>query len=137
MQKPKLTLLGKVTEYPNHPDKAKLEPIPFKQQKSRLTVTLESDEFTSLCPVTSQPDFGTIRIEFIPDRYIVESKSLKLYLYSFRNIGVFQEEIVQRIHNDLQKTLKPKYLKVTGYFKPRGSISITPVAESGKITPLP
>lgn len=131
MQKPKLTLLGKVSEYPNSPDEAKLEPIPFKNGQERITVTLESDEFTSLCPVTRQPDFGTIKIEFVPANYIIESKSLKLYLFSFRNIGIFQEVLVQRIHNDLKKALKPKYLKVSGFFKPRGSISITPVVESG------
>jgi 7-cyano-7-deazaguanine reductase len=81
--------------------------------------------------VTKQPDFGTIRIEFVPANYIIESKSLKLYLFSFRNIGIFQEVLVRKIHNDLKKALKPKYLKVSGFFKPRGSISITPVAESG------
>jgi len=125
-----LTLLGsQVTDYPSHPDHAKLEAIPFSASSESVTVTLTTDEFTSLCPVTAQPDFGEIIIEYIPFRSIVESKSLKLYLYSFRNVGVFQEEIVRRILTDLNKLLAPKWIKVTGKFKPRGGISITPVAE--------
>ncbi len=131
MKKSELSVLGKTIPYPQNPSDAHLEAIPFISHKSEnVTVTLESDEFTSLCPVTGQPDFGRIKIEFIPGKFIVESKSLKLYLFSFRNIGIFQEKLILKIHNDLKKAIKPNYIKVTGYFKPRGGISITPVVES-------
>lgn len=129
----KLTLLGsRTTVYADHPDKAKLEAIPFKPGTGCMTVNLSSDEFTSLCPVTAQPDFGEILIEYQPRKLLVESKSLKLYLFSFRNVGIFQEEIVNRILRDLQKLLSPSFIKVTGRFKSRGGISITPTAEYGK-----
>lgn len=127
--KPKLTLLGSgKTDYPDHPDKAKLEIIPFRLGTGSTSVTLSTDEFTSLCPVTAQPDFGEIIIEYVPGKYLVESKSLKLYLFSFRNIGSFQEEIVRRIMEDLKKAVKPRSIKVTGRFKARGGVSITPVS---------
>jgi 7-cyano-7-deazaguanine reductase len=133
MKKKKLTLLGKrILKFPDHPDKARLEAIPFKSGRQKTLVTLSTDEFTALCPVTAQPDFGEITIEYIPNKQIVESKSLKFYLFSFRNVGMFQEEIVNRILKDLKKLLSPKFIRVTGRFKPRGGIAITPVAEWGK-----
>jgi 7-cyano-7-deazaguanine reductase len=79
--------------------------------------------------VTGQPDFGEIIIEYVPGDCIVESKSLKLYLFSFRNTGMFQEEIVSRILTDLRKALKPRRIRVTGRFKPRGGITLAPQAE--------
>lgn len=130
---PRLTLLGsRVKRFPDHPDRARLEAIPFKAGGGATTVTLVTDEFTSLCPVTGQPDFGTITIEYAPRALLVETKSLKLYLFSFRNVGVFQEVLVNRILDDLFRLLKPRYIRVTGRFKPRGGISITPVAERGR-----
>ncbi|OGJ92172.1 MAG: hypothetical protein A2268_06470 [Candidatus Raymondbacteria bacterium RifOxyA12_full_50_37] len=129
-KKPHLTILGSAhTAYPTSPDKARLEAIPFNNQGNHTTVTLSTDEFTSLCPVTGQPDFGEIVIEYVPEKLLVESKSLKLYLFSFRNLGIFQEEIVNRILNDLKKALKPRSIKVTGRFKARGGIVIAPVAQ--------
>jgi 7-cyano-7-deazaguanine reductase len=129
----KLTLLGsKVRKFPAHPDEAKLEAVPFKSASAATRVVLSTDEFTSLCPVTGQPDFGEITIEYVPRRRIVESKSLKLYLHSFRNLGIFQEEIVNRILRDLKKLLSPRYIRVTGRFKPRGGIALSPSAEWGK-----
>ena len=126
----KLTLLGsKVTRFPKRPDEARLETIPFSGRGHSTTVTLSTDEFTSLCPVTGQPDFGEIVIEYVPGDRIVESKSLKLYLFSFRNTGMFQEEIVSRILADLRKALAPRRIRVTGRFKPRGGITLTPQAE--------
>ena len=125
-----LTLLGsKVTRFPKHPGEARLETIPFRGRVHSTTVTLSTDEFTSLCPVTGQPDFGEIIIEYVPGDCIVESKSLKLYLFSFRNTGMFQEEIVSRILTDLRKALKPRRIRVTGRFKPRGGITLAPQAE--------
>lgn len=133
MKSDRLTLLGsRVTRFPDHPDKARLEAIPFKAGLGKTTVTLGTEEFTSLCPVTGQPDFGEIIIEYIPRVLLVETKSLKLYLFSFRNVGVFQEVLVNRILDDLFRLLKPRYMRVTGRFKSRGGIAITPVAERGR-----
>ena len=89
-------------------------------------------EFTSICPITSQPDFANIIINYIPDKYCVESKSLKLYMHSFRNHGEFHENCVNIIMKDLIKLLQPKYIEVWGKFLPRGGISIDPYANYGK-----
>ncbi len=89
-------------------------------------VTLNADEFTSLCPKTNQPDFGTLIINYIPDIKMVESKSLKLYLFSFMNSGEFHEDVVNKIGKDLVALMAPKYLEVVGLFYPRGNISIHP-----------
>ena len=94
-------------------------------------VTLDCPEFTSLCPVTGQPDFGHIFIRYIPGRLLVESKSLKLYLFSFRNHGDFHEDCVNIIMKDLVRLMDPKYLEVIGLFNPRGGISIKPFANYG------
>jgi 7-cyano-7-deazaguanine reductase len=96
------------------------------------TVHIEAPEFTSLCPITGQPDFGTIVIDYEPHMRCVESKSLKLYLGAFRQLGEFQENIVNRIANDLVTLLAPKYLKVVGRFTPRGGIALYPSAEYRK-----
>ena len=89
-------------------------------------VTLNADEFTSLCPKTNQPDFGTLIINYIPAMKMVESKSLKLYLFSFMNSGEFHEDVVNKIGKDLVALMQPKYLEVIGLFYPRGNISIHP-----------
>jgi 7-cyano-7-deazaguanine reductase len=89
-------------------------------------VTLNADEFTSLCPKTNQPDFGTLIINYIPHVRMVESKSLKLYLFSFMNSGEFHEDVVNKIGKDLVLLMDPKYLEVVGLFYPRGNISIHP-----------
>ena len=88
-------------------------------------------EFTSLCPITGQPDFAEIRISYIPARKMVESKSLKLYLFSFRNHGDFHEDCVNTIMKDLVRLMEPKYIEVEGFFTPRGGISIYPYANYG------
>ena len=88
-------------------------------------VRFNCPEFTSLCPITGQPDFAEIRISYIPDVKMVESKSLKLYLFSFRNHGDFHEDCVNIIMKDLIKLMDPKYIEVTGIFTPRGGISVT------------
>lgn len=89
-------------------------------------------EFTSLCPITGQPDFAEIRISYIPGMRMVESKSLKLYLFSFRNHGAFHEDCVNMIMKDLIALMDPKYIEVTGFFLPRGGISIHPYANWGR-----
>ena len=95
-------------------------------------VRFNCPEFTTLCPITGQPDFAEIRISYIPDRKMVESTSLKLYLFSFRNHGGFHEDTVNTILRDLKALMDPKYIEVTGLFTPRGGISIYPYANYGR-----
>lgn len=133
-----LSLLGESkTEYPSSPDEAILEAIPNLVQANDnyhdYVVNLDCSEFTCVCPKTAQPDFATIKIDFIPGDYLVESKSLKLYLFSYRNHGIFHEFVVNKIANDINTAIKPKYLRVKGEFMPRGGISINPQVEIGDI----
>ena len=101
-----------------------LEKIPNKHDDRDYFVKFNCPEFTSLCPKTGQPDFATIYISYIPDKYIVESKSLKLYLFGFRNHGDFHEDCVNIIMTDLIKLLHPRFIEVWGKFPPRGGLSI-------------
>ena len=96
-------------------------------------ITFETPEFTSLCPLTGQPDFAFITIKYIPNGKIVESKSLKLYIFSFRQVGTFYEEIVNRIYDDLYETLNPRTLIVEAKFTPRGGITSTVKVDSSEI----
>jgi len=109
----------------------KLETFPNHHRRD-YTVTLASDEFTCICPMTGQPDFAKIKIEYIPDKKILESKSLKLYLWSFRNEGVFHEHVTNIILDDLVASLKPRWCKVSAQFAVRGGIGITVDAEYKK-----
>ena len=128
-----VTLLGNTaTKYPSDYAPEILEKFPNKHPGNDYMVTFNCPEFTSLCPKTGQPDFATITINYIPDGFLVESKSLKLYLFSFRNHGDFHEDCVNIIMKDLVKLLEPKYLEVEGIFTPRGGISIYPFANYGK-----
>jgi len=121
-----LTLLGSShTRYPDSPEKAKLESFRNAYTGRAYTVRFTCPEFTSRCPITDQPDFGAITIEYIPDRLCLESKSLKLYLFAFRNRNTFHEEAVNRILDDIVKAIKPRQARVLGVFNPRGGISIT------------
>lgn len=127
-----VTLLGNQGtkyEFDYRPDV--LETFVNKHQGNEYLVTLDCPEFTSLCPKTGQPDFGEIIIRYIPRERMVESKSLKLYLFSFRNHGDFHEDCVNIIMKDLVKLMDPKYLEVKGLFNPRGGISIKPFANYG------
>lgn len=125
-----LSLLGnKHTDYTNNYDPTLLEAFPNKHPEADNLVTLDCPEFTSLCPKTGQPDFGRILIQYIPDETIVESKSLKLYLFSFREHGDFHEDCVCIIRDDLVRLLRPRYLEVVGLFNPRGGIAIRPFAQ--------
>ena len=110
----------------------KLEAFPNRTPGRRYTVTLTCPEFTCVCPLTGQPDFGTITIHYIPDKRILESKSLKLYLWSFRSEGAFHEHVTNRILDDVVKAIQPLSCKVTGAFNARGGISITVQAEFEK-----
>ncbi len=128
-----VTLLGNTaTKYPSDYAPEILEKFPNKHPGNDYMVTFNCPEFTSLCPKTGQPDFAEIKINYIPDGFLVESKSLKLYLFSFRNHGDFHEDCVNIIMKDLVKLLEPKYLEVEGIFTPRGGISIYPFANYGK-----
>ncbi|MCX7614634.1 MAG: preQ(1) synthase [Clostridiales bacterium] len=109
-----------------------LEKFENKHKGNDYFVKLNCPEFTSLCPITGQPDFATITISYVPDVYLVESKSLKLYLFSFRNHGDFHEDCVNIIMKDLISLMEPKYIEVWGKFLPRGGISIDPYCNYGK-----
>jgi len=122
-----LTLLGRGAK----PGK-KLETFPNHHPRRDYVVTLRTEEFTCVCPATGQPDFARLTIQYIPDRKILESKSLKLYLWSFRNQGAFHEHVTNVVLDELVKTLKPRWCKVTAEFSVRGGISITVEAEHGK-----
>lgn len=118
--------LGKQVEYPKDYNPLLLEAVENHHPDTDYWVKLNCPEFTSLCPITGQPDFATIYISYIPDKKIVESKSLKLYLFSYRNHGDFHEDCVNKIMNDLIEILQPRYIEVWGKFLPRGGISIDP-----------
>lgn len=109
-----------------------LEAFANKHPDNDYFVKFNCPEFTSLCPMTGQPDFAAIYIAYIPDKKLVESKSLKLYLFSYRNFGEFHEDCVNRIMQDLIELLQPKYIEVWGKFLPRGGISIDPYANYGR-----
>ncbi len=127
-----LTLLGnRGVKYPTDYAPSLLETFENRHPGSDYVVTFICPEFTTLCPITSQPDFGKIIIRYIPRQRMVESKSLKLYLFSFRNHGDFHEDVVNVIMKDLVKLMDPLYLEVQGLFMPRGGISIYPFANYG------
>ncbi len=127
-----LKALGKKTEYSMDYAPEVLETFENKHQDNDYWVQFNCPEFTTLCPITGQPDFGEIIIRYIPDVKMVESKSLKLYLFSFRNHGDFHEDCVNIIMKDLVRLMNPRYIEVTGLFKPRGGISIWPYANYGR-----
>ena len=124
--------LGNKTKYPTDYDPSVLEAFINKHQQNDYWVKFNCPEFTSLCPITSQPDFATIHISYVPDVKMVESKSLKLYLFSYRNHGDFHENCVNTIMKDLIKLMDPKYIEVWGKFMPRGGISIDPYCNYGR-----
>ncbi len=128
-----ITLLGnQKTKYPDNYAPEVLEAFVNKHQENDYFVKFNCPEFTSLCPITGQPDFAAIYISYVPNVKMVESKSLKLYLYSFRNHGDFHEDCVNIIMKDLIKLMDPKYIEVWGKFTPRGGISIDPYCNYGK-----
>lgn len=128
-----VSLLGNQnTHYQYDYDPSVLETFINKHQDNDYMVTFTCPEFTSLCPKTGQPDFAEIIINYIPDKKMVESKSLKLYLFSFRNHGDFHEDCTNIIMKDLIKLMDPKYIEVKGNFLPRGGISILPFANYAK-----
>ena len=127
-----LKALGGKTVYKESYSPELLECFENQHQENDYWVRFNCPEFTTLCPITGQPDFAEIRISYIPDKRMVESKSLKLYLVSFRNYGGFHEDCVNMIMKDLIKLMDPRYIEVTGFFLPRGGISIYPYANYGR-----
>jgi 7-cyano-7-deazaguanine reductase len=120
-----LTLLGQGTTQPSK----QLETFPNKHPNRRYKVRLETDEFTAVCPITGQPDFARLQVEYIPNEKIVESKSFKLYIWSFRNEGIFHEHVTNMILDDLIEALDPHWCRVVADFSVRGGIGITVEAE--------
>lgn len=128
-----LTLLKKNhKDYPDSPEKAKIETFRNAFPKRDYVITFDCPEFTSLCPITGQPDFGHITINYIAKEKCIESKALKLYLFSYRNHNTFHEVAVNTILDDLVAACKPKWMQVIGDFMPRGGIAIHVTAEHGK-----
>ncbi len=128
-----LTLLGsRGAKYAFEYDPSVLETFQNRHPDRDYWVKFNCPEFTSLCPITGQPDFAAIYISYIPEERMVESKSLKLYLFSFRNHGDFHEDVVNIIMKDLIKLMEPRYIEVWGKFLPRGGISIDPYTNYGK-----
>ena len=127
-----VTLLGNQgTKYPDNYAPEVLETFVNKHPDNDYFVKFNCPEFTSLCPITGQPDFAAITISYVPDVKMVESKSLKLYLFSFRNHGDFHEDCVNIIMKDLIALMDPRYIEVKGIFTPRGGIAIHPFANHG------
>jgi len=132
-EKENLTKLGSAnTLYKTEYDPSILESFSNKHPENDYFVKFNCPEFTSLCPITGQPDFANIVISYVPDEKLVESKSLKLYMFSFRNHGDFHEDVINIIMKDLIRLLDPKYIEVWGQFLPRGGLSIDPYCNYGK-----
>jgi 7-cyano-7-deazaguanine reductase len=127
-----LTQLGKDSKLPTSPDDAKIDTVPNPRPKSDYFVRFTCPEFTSLCPVTGQPDFAHIVIDYVPGDLLVESKSLKLYMHSFRNHTGFHEDCTVGIAERLVAELKPKWLRIGGYWYPRGGIPIDVFYQTGE-----
>ncbi len=116
--------LGRAVEWPHTPDEAQLDRVPNPQSDTDYVVRFIAPEFTSLCPVTGQPDFAHLVIDYVPGQWLLESKSLKLYVASFRNHGAFHEDCTVAIGKRIAAEIKPKWLRIGGYWYPRGGIPI-------------
>ena len=123
-----LTVLGKDDSVPDR----KLEAFPNHHPQRDYVVTMATEEFTCLCPLTGQPDFAELKIQYIPDKLVLESKSLKLYLHSYRNAGTFHEHLINVILDDIVAALAPRWCKITADFAVRGGIAISVDAEYKK-----
>ena len=126
-------MLGQQTDLPASPDEAVLECVPNPHPDTRYVARFTVPEFTSICPVTGQPDFARLVIDYVPDEYLVESKSFKLYMGSFRNHGAFHEDCTIAIAKRLVDTLAPHWLRIGGYWYPRGGIPIDVFWQSGAV----
>src|SRR5438045_1548806 len=129
---PTLTQLGKQTMLPASPEEAVLEKVPNPHADAPYVVRFTCPEFTSLCPITNQPDFAYLVIDYVPKEWLVESKSLKLFLGSFRNHGAFHEACTVAIGRRLVAEIEPRWLRIGGYWYPRGGIPIDVFWQSGR-----
>jgi 7-cyano-7-deazaguanine reductase len=125
--------LGRKVALPASPDKARLDRVTNPHPDANFVARFAAPEFTCLCPVTGQPDFAHLVIDYVPDRWLVESKSLKLYLGAFRNHGAFHEDCTVRIGKDLVALLKPRWFRIGAYFFPRGGMPIDVFWQSGEL----
>jgi len=125
--------LGRKVPLPASPDEAQLDRVANPHRDTNYLARFTAPEFTTLCPVTGQPDFAHLVIDYVPEAWLVESKSLKLYLASFRNHGAFHEDCTLRIGKDLAALLKPRWLRIGGYFYPRGGMPIDVFWHVGKL----
>lgn len=125
--------LGRKVALPASPDKAKLDRVANPHSDANYVARFTTPEFTCLCPVTGQPDFAHLVIDYVPERWLIESKSLKLYLGAFRNYGAFHEDCTLRIGKDLVGLLKPRWFRIGGYFFPRGGIPIDVFWQTGEL----
>jgi 7-cyano-7-deazaguanine reductase len=129
----KLTKLGRPVRLPRSPDEAELEAAANPHSDTDYLVRFTAPEFTTLCPVTGQPDFAHFVIDYVPAKMIVESKSLKLYLASFRNHAAFHEDCTVKIGKNIIAAIRPKYLRIGGYWYPRGGMPIDVFWQIGKV----
>ncbi|GGD07177.1 NADPH-dependent 7-cyano-7-deazaguanine reductase [Aquisalinus flavus] len=127
------TRLGEKVDLPDDPDKAILDPVPNPHTDVDYLARFVAPEFTSLCPVTGQPDFAHIVIDYVPGEHLVESKSLKLFLGSFRNHGAFHEDCTVAIAKRIVAAISPKWLRISGYWYPRGGIPIDVFYQTGEV----
>ncbi|MGC8562266.1 MAG: preQ(1) synthase [Thermoplasmata archaeon] len=114
-------------------DLGKIDSVVFPFDENTTHITIETDEFTSICPKTGMPDFGKITVHYLPDRKIVELKSFKLYLHKYRNVGIFQENAVNKILDDLVKSCSPKFMTVIGEFNVRGGLRTRVISRFEKV----
>lgn len=128
-----LTQLGAATAIPPRPEEANLEKVANPQPDDPYMIRFTAPEFTSLCPMTGQPDFAHLVIDYVPDAWLVESKSLKLFLTSFRNHGAFHEDCTVSIGKRLVDLLKPRWFRIGGYWYPRGGIPIDVFYQAGEV----
>jgi 7-cyano-7-deazaguanine reductase len=128
-----LTQLGSATQLPTSPEEAVLERVSNPQKGTRYAVRFTAPEFTSLCPMTGQPDFAHLVIDYVPGEWLVESKSLKLFLGSFRNHGAFHEDCTVSVGQRLVELLAPEWLRIGGYWYPRGGIPIDVFFQTGPV----
>jgi 7-cyano-7-deazaguanine reductase len=133
LSKPRSLQLGRTTRLPEKPESAVLDRVPNPHADTDYVARFTAPEFTALCPITGQPDFAHLVIDYVPDRWLVESKSLKLYLASFRNHGSFHEDCTVGIGKRLRDLLKPRWLRIGGYWYPRGGIPIDVFWQSGRL----
>ncbi|WP_210490805.1 preQ(1) synthase [Microvirga antarctica] len=127
------TLLGHASALPASPDEAQLDRVPNPHEDTNYVARFTCPEFTSLCPVTGQPDFAILVIDYVPGPWLVESKSLKLYFHSFRNHGAFHEDCTVAIGKRLAALLQPRFLRIGGYWYPRGGIPIDVFWQTGEM----